>query len=89
MAQLSPRLTKSLTEQPNEFYPVKVEFVSQVSFEDLRNTLRDRNISVSEWPRFVNRALIKQANKSQASAKQLLLSKSLPISIIAFAMRWW
>ncbi len=71
-SQISPGLQKRLLESEEQFIPLRVEFVTSVDFDVLKASFIQNQTPVKDWPRMVNRVLMKQAQASQASAIALL-----------------
>jgi subtilisin family serine protease len=72
--QISDRLKEAMAEESDAFIPVKVLFESQIDILDKRRTWQQSGVPVDEWPRLVNRVLMKDAQSSQAKARYLIES---------------
>ena len=70
--QISVRLKGTMEENPGDFFQVKVLFESETPVMAHRHQWQQRGISSDQWPRLVNRVLMKQAKLSQEGAKKLL-----------------
>lgn len=70
--QLSNRLEEKMREGGDTYIPVYIEFVSSVSLEALNAEFNREETPLNVRVRLVNRLLMKQAQRSQASAKRLL-----------------
>lgn len=69
-SQISPRLQSQMEESSQTYFPVLVEFQTTVDWQQLESQLAEK--SVADWPRYVNRALMKQAATTQAEALEYL-----------------
>ena len=76
MSQLSPALEKQMQNEPSEFITVVVEFTSTVEVDQLQARFRQDRIPVKDWPRLVNRELLRQASVTQTAALEFLNGKS-------------
>ncbi|WP_417590231.1 S8 family serine peptidase [Owenweeksia hongkongensis] len=72
--QISLRLEKDMKEASRDFLPVVVEFRTTVNWQQLEAQSADR--SVSDWPKLVNRALMRQAANTQSEALEYLIELS-------------
>ncbi|AEV33579.1 subtilisin-like serine protease [Owenweeksia hongkongensis DSM 17368] len=68
--QISSRLEKEMKEASRDFLPVVVEFRTTVNWKQLETKCEDKN--VSDWPKLVNRALMRQAANTQSEALEYL-----------------
>ena len=71
-AQISERLKDAMASNSAGFLPVKVLFESQVNILEERRAWQNAGVPVKDWPRLVNRSLMKEASGSQAGALELL-----------------
>ena len=71
-AQMSEALKGELSSK--EYISVKVIFNSDRNIKSERKRWQQHNVPVAEWPKLVNRVLMKQAGESQAEALQLIQS---------------
>ncbi len=72
MAQISAPLKEMMSQGDKEFIRVKVLFESNTSILEERGKWQMKGIPVDRWPQLVNRSLMKEAARSQTSAKKLL-----------------
>ena len=74
IAQISQSLEQEIRDSDEEYFTIKVLFNSQTSILEERRKWQSQNIQVDQWPRLVNRNLMKEANLAQAGAIRLLNS---------------
>lgn len=76
-AQISPRLQAKMEEASQEYYSIRIEFLSEVDFVALKAHFESEDIIVSQRPKWVNRLLLKQAQKSQKEVLEFLKNRTL------------
>lgn len=74
VGQISSRLEKEIKEASQDFLPVVVEFRTTVNWQQLEAQCTQK--SVGEWPRLVNRTLMKQAAVTQSQVLEYLEAQS-------------